>query len=159
MRSGRANVNLLDNIRVSYYGQPTPLNQVAALQVPEARQITIKPWESNLLKEIERAILQSAIGLPPNNDGTLIRLVIPPLTEERRKDLVKTVHKQAEEAKKRIRGFRREANDEVRAHQKGGKITEDEAERSLKQVQKLTDEAEAKVDGIVSRKEKELMEI
>ncbi len=159
VRSGRANVNLLDNLRVPYYGQPTPVSQVAALQVPEARMITIKPWESSLLKEIERAIQQSDLGLTPSNDGTLIRLSIPQLTEERRRDLVKQVKAHGEDAKISARNARRDANGLLKDSQKDGDITEDQLTRGLKQVQDLTDEAVALVDKIVGKKEEELMEV
>ncbi len=159
VRSGRANINLLDNIRVQYYGQPTPLSQVAALQVPEARLITIKPWEKNLLGDIERALQQSTLGLNPSNDGNIIRLSIPPLTEERRKDLVKQVRHQGEEAKIAVRNARRDANGNLRDFQKDSEITEDDLERALKEVQVRTDAATAKVDAIIAEKEEELMEV
>lgn len=159
VRSGRANINLLDNIRVPYYGQPTPLSQMAALQVPEPRMITIKPWESNLLKDIERAILQSDLGLTPSNDGTLIRLHIPPLTEDRRRDLVKQVKGHGEDAKISIRNSRRDANSTLKDLEKDSDITEDDLQRGLKVVQDLTDEAVAKVDAIIAKKETELMEV
>ncbi len=159
VRSGRANINLLDNIRVPYYGQPTPLSQMAALQVPEPRMITIKPWESNLLKDIERAILQSDLGLTPSNDGTLIRLHIPPLTEDRRRDLVKQVKAHGEDAKISIRNSRRDANSTLKDLEKDSDITEDDLQRGLKVVQDLTDAAVAKVDAIITKKEAELMEV
>jgi len=159
VRSGRANINLLDNIRVSYYGQPTPLNQVAALQVPEARTITIKPWESNLLKDIERAIHQSELGITPTNDGTLIRLHVPPLTEERRRKLAKTVRNHGEDAKISIRNARRDANGTLKLLEDESEITEDDLSRALKEVQTLTNAATAKVDGIIEKKEEELMEV
>ncbi|MCA9558111.1 MAG: ribosome recycling factor [Myxococcales bacterium] len=159
VRSGRANINLLDNIRVPYYGQPTPLSQMAALQVPEPRMITIKPWESNLLKDIERAILQSDLGLTPSNDGTLIRLHIPPLTEDRRRDLVKQVKAHGEDAKISIRNSRRDANSTLKDLEKDSDITEDDLQRGLKVVQEMTDEAVARVDTIIAKKETELMEV
>lgn len=159
VRTGRANVKLLDGIRVQYYGQPTPLNQVANLQVPEARLIMIKPWEASLLKEIERAIQQSELGLNPANDGHVIRLRIPQLTEERRRDLVRHVGKLGEDAKVAIRNHRRDANALLKTFEKDSDITEDNLQRALKHVQELTDEATKKVDGIVAEKESELMEV
>ena len=159
VRSGRANPTLLDNIRVSYYGQPTPLNQVAAIQVPEARLITIKPWEANLLKDIERAIQASDLGLNPSNDGTLIRLSIPSLTEESRKKLVKTVHASGENAKVSVRNGRRDANAALKEAEKASDITEDDLARALKQVQTLTDAAVEKIDKIIAAKEKDLLEV
>jgi ribosome recycling factor len=159
VRSGRANVNLLDNIRVSYYGQPTPLNQVASIQVPEPRTISIKPWEKDLLGDVERAIQQSNLGLNPANDGTVIRLSIPPLTEERRKELVKTVQRLGETAKVSARNSRRDANAMLKALQKDGDLTEDELKKSLDKVQGLTDGATETIDGIVGRKNDELMEV
>ena len=159
VRSGRANATLLDNVRVPYYGQPTPLNQVAAIQVPEARLITIKPWEANLLKDIERAIQASDLGLNPSNDGTLIRLSIPSLTEESRKKLVKQVQQSGENAKISIRNGRRDANASLKDAEKANDLTEDDLTRALKHVQTLTDAAIEKVDAIVSVKEKDLLEV
>lgn len=159
VRSGRANPNLLDTIRVPYYGQPTPLSQVAAIQVPEPRMITIKPWESSLLKEIERAILSSDLGITPSNDGTIIRLGIPPLTEERRRDLVKKVHAAGEAAKVAARNHRRDTNKLFQELEKGGDMSEDALARALKQVQTHTDEAIEYIDKVVGGKEKELMEV
>jgi len=157
-RTGRANIGLLDNIRISYYGQTTPLSQVAALNVPDARQITIKPWEASLLKDIERAILKSDLGLNPNNDGTLIRLHIPPLTEETRKKLVRQVHGHGEQGKIAVRSHRREANALIKDLEKESEITEDDRDRALKQVQAFTDEAIKEIDKLISAKEMELME-
>lgn len=159
IRSGRANVNLLDNIRVQYYGQPTLLSQVASLQVPEARLITIKPWEGNLLKDIERAINQSDLGLNPSNDGTIIRLSIPPLTEERRKLLVRQVHRNGEDAKISLRNSRRDANAMLKDLEKESEITEDQLGRGLKEVQKRTDDASTRVDAVIAAKEAELLEV
>ncbi len=159
VRSGRANVNILDNIRVQYYGQPTLLNQVASLQVPEARLITIKPWEQNLLKDIERAIQLSDLGLNPSNDGTIIRLAIPQLTEERRKALVRQVQRSGEDAKVSVRNNRRDANAMLKELEKDSGITEDDLERALKEVQRLTDAATEKVDEVIQAKETELMEV
>jgi ribosome recycling factor len=159
VRTGRANVHLLDGIRVSYYGQPTPLNQVANLQTPEPRMITIKPWDATVLKEIERAIRQSDLGLNPANDGNMIRLSIPPLTEERRKELVKQVRGYGEDAKVVARNHRRDANTLLKDAQKDGDITEDDLNKGLKEVQTRTDAAITKIDQIVADKEKELLDI
>ena len=159
VRGGRANVNLLDNIRVSYYGQPTPLNQVASVQVPEPRVITIKPWEKNLLGDLEKAIHQANLGITPANDGTVIRLNIPPLTEDRRKELVRTVHQHGENARVSVRNSRRDANALLKALQKDGDLTEDDLARALKTVQENTDSATGIIDRIVSEKEGELLEV
>ncbi|MCB9541958.1 MAG: ribosome recycling factor [bacterium] len=159
VRSGRANTNLLDGIRVSYYGQPTPLNQVANLSVPEPRLITIKPWEKNMLGEIEKAIQQANLGINPNNDGVLIRLVIQPLTEERRKQFVKQVREHGEAARVSARNARRDANTLLDGLQKDGDISEDDMHRAKKRVQDHTDEAIKKIDEILAKKEAELMEI
>jgi ribosome recycling factor len=159
VRSGRANVNLLDSIKVPYYGELTALSQVAALQVPEPRMITVKPWEKTMLKEIERAIQQSSLGITPSNDGTLIRLSIPPLTEDRRRDLAKQVVKLGENSKVSVRNSRRDANAMLKALQKDGDLTEDDLKRALDQVQTLTDDAIKQLDQIVKTKEDELMEV
>ncbi len=159
VRTGRANVHLLDGIRVNYYGQPTPLNQVANVQAPEARLITIKPWDTSVLKDIERAILGSDLNLNPANDGNMIRLSIPPLTEERRRDLVKQVRAYGEETKVAIRNHRRDANTMLKDAEKDGDITEDDLNKALKEVQTRTDTAIGKVDTIIGEKEKELLEV
>ncbi|MCA9525018.1 MAG: ribosome recycling factor [Myxococcales bacterium] len=159
VRSGRANPNILDNIRVPYYGQPTPLNQVANIQAPEARMLTVKPFEQSLLKDIERAILQSDLGLNPNNDGQIIRLAVPPLTEERRQKLVKQVHDNGETAKIAIRNARRKANKDLETMEKDSTISEDESKRGQKEVQRLTDDAITEVDRIISAKDADLMDI
>lgn len=159
VRTGRANVNLLDGVRVSYYGQPTPINQVASLQIPEPRMIMIKPWDLSALKDIERALLQSDLGLNPSSDGNLIRLQIPALTEERRKELVRKVHKLGEEAKISVRNNRRDANGLLKNLQRDADISEDDMNRALKKVQDHTDEAVKKVDAIIAEKESELLEI
>lgn len=159
VRSGRANTNLLDGIRVSYYGQPTPLNQVANLSVPEPRMITIKPWEKNMLGEIERAIQQANLGINPSNDGVLIRLVIQPLTEERRKQLVKQVKEHGEAARVSARNARRDANTLLDTLQKDGDLSEDDMHRAKKEVQSRTDDAIKKIDEILAKKEAELMEV
>lgn len=159
VRSGRANVNILDSVRVSYYGQPTPLNQVANLQVPEPRMITIKPWEKSMLSEIEKAIQQANLGFNPSNDGTLLRLAIPPLTEDRRKQLVRQVKEHGENARVSARNARRDANALFDGLEKDGDLSEDGMHRAKKEVQSLTDEAIKKIDAIIAKKEEELMDI
>ena len=159
VRAGRANPKILDKILVEYYGTPTPINQVANIMVPEARMITIQPWDSSLLKEIEKEIQKSDIGINPNNDGKLIRLVFPELTEERRKELVKDVKKIAEESKVAIRAIRRDGIDEAKAMEKESLMTEDELKKAEDQIQKLTDKKIAEIDVITEKKEKEIMSI
>ncbi len=159
VRAGRASVSLLDKVMVEYYGTPTPVNQVASVTVPEPRMIVIQPWEKNLLKDIERAIMKSDLGLNPNSDGSVIRLNLPQLTEERRKELVKTVHKKAEDARVSIRNLRREANDFVKKAEKAKEITEDEAKKANDDIQKMTDKFIKEVDTVMEHKEKEVMEI
>jgi len=159
VRTGRASLALLDDIRVDYYGTPTPLNQVAALAVPEPRLITIQPWEKNLAGEIEKAILKSDLGLNPSSDGQLIRLAFPPLTEERRKEMVKQVKRLGEEAKIAVRNIRREGNDALKKFEKEKEITEDDLKRGEKEVQDVTDDYVARVDKVITEKEKDLMEI
>lgn len=159
VRAGRASVSLLDKVMVEYYGTPTPVNQVASVTVPEPRMIVIQPWEKNLLKDIERAIMKSDLGLNPNSDGSVIRLNLPQLTEERRKELVKTVHKKAEDARVSIRNLRREANDYVKKAEKAKEITEDEAKKANDDIQKMTDKFIKEVDTVMEHKEKEVMEI
>lgn len=159
IRTGRASLSLLDGILVDYYGTPTPISHVATLAVPESRLITIQPWEPKLIPEIEKAIQKSDLGLNPTNDGKVIRVVIPPLTEERRKQIVKHVHKRGEEAKVGLRNIRRDSNDEVKRLEKEEHISEDETRRSMEEIQKITDSYIKKVDEIVSHKEAELMEV
>lgn len=159
VRAGRVSVSLLDKVMVEYYGTPTPVNQVASVTVPEPRMIVIQPWEKNLLKDIERAIMKSDLGLNPNSDGSVIRLNLPQLTEERRKELVKTVHKKAEDARVSIRNLRREANDSVKKAEKAKEITEDEAKKANDDIQKMTDKFIKEVDTVMEHKEKEVMEI
>jgi ribosome recycling factor len=159
VRTGRASLALLDDIRVDYYGTPTPLNQVAAMAVPEPRLITIQPWEKNLSGEIEKAILKADLGLNPSSDGQLIRLVFPPLTEERRKEMVKQVKRLGEEAKIAVRNVRREGNDALKKLEKDKEITEDDLKRGEKEVQDVTDDYVARVDKVIAEKEKDLMEI
>jgi ribosome recycling factor len=159
IRTGRAQLDMLDTVRVNYYGQLVPLNQVAAVSTPDARSFLISPWESSILKEIEQAIVKSDIGMAPINDGKVIRLKVPELTEERRKDLVKQAKKVAEEAKVGIRMVRRDANEEIKAFLKDKLISEDEAKRSESEIQKLTDDHIKKVDQIVTEKEKNIMTV
>jgi ribosome recycling factor len=159
VRTGRASLSILDDVRVDYYGTPTPLNQVGTLSVPEPRMITIQPWEKNLIGEIEKAILKSDLGLNPTSDGQLVRLVFPPLTEERRKEMVKQVKRMGEDAKIAVRNARRDANDALKKLEKDKEISEDELKRSEKEIQDLTDEYVSKVDGIIADKESDLMEI
>ena len=159
VRTGRANVAILDGLRVDYYGTPTPLNQVSSVSAPDPRLITIKPWEKSLIPEIEKVIRSSQLGLNPSSDGEIVRLPMPPLTEERRKDLVKMVKKMAEEAKVALRSARRDANEMLKEFQKDKEITEDEEKLGLKKVQDTTDAAVVKVDEIVAKKEKEILEV
>ena len=159
IRAGRANPHILDKITVDYYGSPTPLQQVANVTVPEARMIQIQPWESSLIKEIEKAILTSDLGLNPNNDGKIIRLVLPELTEERRKELVKDVKKKGEAAKVAVRNIRRDANDALKKWSKAKEISEDEADDLEKAVQKLTDKFITEVDKAVDTKTKEVLTV
>ncbi len=159
VRTGRASTSLLDDIRVDYYGTPTPLNQVATLGVPESRLITIAPWDGSIIPLIEKAILGSDLGLTPSNDGKLVRLPIPALTEERRKEMVKLVKKFGEESKIGIRHVRREAMDQLKALEKEKKITEDDHKHLDKEIQKLTDSYVQKVDEALAHKEKEVMEV
>ncbi len=159
LRTGRASVSLLDKIRVEYYGNETPINQVATISVPEARMIVIQPWDKSVLSSIEKAILKSDLGLPPNNDGKLIRLNFPPLNEERRKTLVKTAKATAEQTKVAIRNVRREAMDELKKMQKSGDISEDQQKDAEAEIQKLTDSFSIEVGTLADAKEKEIMEI
>lgn len=159
VRAGRANPAILNKVKVEYYGVPTPINQVAGISVPEARLIVIQPWDASVLKDIEKAILASDIGINPNNDGKVIRLSFPELTEERRKELVKDIKKTAEESKVAIRSIRRDGIDEAKAMQKEGLLTEDELRDSEDKIQKLTDKKVAEIDSILENKEKEIMSI
>jgi len=158
-RTGRASVSLLDDVRVDYYGTPSPLSQVATLAVPEARLITIQPWEKSLLPEIEKAIYKSDLGLTPSSDGELIRINIPPLTEDRRKEMVKLVKSKCEDAKISIRSARRDANEALKKLEKDKEITEDDLKRSEKSCQDLTDSYVKKSEEVVADKEQELMEV
>ena len=159
LRTGQASLALLDDLKVEYYGNPTPLNQVATLGTPDSQTLTIQPWEAPILKEIEKAIQSSDLGLTPNNDGKMIRLMIPPLTSERRKQLVKLVKKYSEECKVAIRNVRRDINDRLKKAEKNHEISEDENRKSADDVQKLTDKFVAEVDKIYEGKEKDIMDV
>ncbi len=159
VRSGRASLSLLDHITVEYYGTPTPLNQVATLSVPEPTLITAQPWDMSLLSAIEKAIRSSDLGLNPSNDGKLIRIPIPPLTEERRKQLAKHVHKVLEDHRTAIRNIRRDENDVVKKLLKDKKVSEDEERKGLEEVQKLTDQYMAKVEELARKKEEEILTV
>lgn len=159
IRTGRASLGIFEGITVDYYGTPTPINQVATMSVPESRLITIQPWDLKMIAEIEKAILKSDLGLNPSNDGKIIRIAIPPLTEERRKQIIKQVHKRVEEAKIAVRNIRRDSNDEVKKLEKEKKMSEDDAKKTLEEIQKLTDLYIKRTDEINSHKEKELMEV
>ena len=159
VRAGRANPAILNKVKIDYYGTPTPINQVAGVSVPEARLIVIQPWDASILKEIEKAILASDIGINPNNDGKVIRLAFPELNEERRKEIVKDIRKMAEEAKVAVRGARRDGLDEYKAKQKNSEITEDDLKLAENEIQKLTDKNIEKIDKILSDKEVEIMSI
>lgn len=159
IRAGRANPAILNKVKIDYYGTPTPINQVAGVSVPEARLIVIQPWDVSILKDIEKAILASDIGLNPNNDGKVIRLAFPELTEERRKELAKEIRKIAEEAKVSIRAIRRDGIDEAKAKQKNSEITEDELKSAETEIQKITDKYIDEIDKILADKEKEIMSV
>lgn len=159
IRTGRASLALFDDIRVDYYGTPTPLNQMATLSVPEPRLITIQPWDTSMISEIEKAILKSELGLTPASDGKIIRISIPRLTEERRKELVKIVRKMAEGAKVAIRNIRRDANEQLKGLEKNKKISKDELHQWMDKVQKSTDQYIEKVEDVLAAKEKEILEI
>lgn len=159
LRAGRANPSLLDKISVEYYGALTPINQLATITVPEARLLVIQPFDKTSIGNIEKAIQKSDLGLTPTNDGSVIRIAIPALTEERRKELVKLVKKYAEEAKVAVRNVRRDVNDDLKKIQKDGELTEDELRRSTDEVQKLTDKYISEIDAVAENKEKEIMEV
>lgn len=159
IRAGRANPRVLDKIKVDYYGVPSSLQQVANVSVPEARIIQIQPWEKSLLKVIEKAILTSDLGINPNNDGSVIRLIFPELTEERRKELAKDVKKKGENAKVAIRNIRRDANDQIKKDQKAGEISEDEQKSAEDKIQKMTDKYIDKVEKEIDNKTKEIMTV
>ena len=159
IRAGRANPAILNKVKVDYYGVPTPINQVAGISVPEARMIVIQPWDISILKEIEKAILVADIGINPNNDGKIIRLTFPELTEERRKEIVKDIKKLSEESKIAVRAIRRDAMDLAKKEQKDGNMTEDEEKQAEDKIQKLTDKKVAFIDELSSKKEKEIMSV
>ena len=158
IRAGRANPHILDKLKVDYYGTPTPLQQVGNVTVPEARVLMIQPWESKLIKDIEKAILASDIGITPTNDGKSIRLVFPELTEERRKELAKDVKKKGDAAKTAVRNIRRDGNDDLKKQQKAGEITEDQLKTETDKLQKLTDKYIDEINKVYESKEKEIME-
>jgi ribosome recycling factor len=158
-RTGRASTALVERLMIDYYGTQTPLNQLAGISVPEAHQIVIQPWDRGVLGAIEKAIQKSDIGLMPNVDGTVVRLNIPPLTEDRRKDLVKSVHKRMEEAKVEVRNLRRDAADELKKEERDGTVGTDESHRQLDQLQKTTDRWIGEVDRVGASKEQEVMEV
>ena len=158
VRTGRASLTILDGIRVDYYGTQTPLNQMATLSVPESRLIAIQPWDVSVIKEIEKAILKSDLGLTPSNDGKIIRISIPPLTEERRKELVKVINKISEDHKIAVRNIRRDSNELLKGLKKDGDISEDDAFKAQDQVQKITDEHIKQIDDVNKDKEKEILE-
>ncbi|HBR17960.1 MAG: ribosome recycling factor [Deltaproteobacteria bacterium RIFCSPLOWO2_12_FULL_43_16] len=159
LRTGRASLSMLDGIKVDYYGTPTLLNQLATMSVPESRLITIQPWDANILSDIEKAIMNSDLGLTPTNDGKLIRISIPQLTEERRKDIVKVAKKVAEECKIAIRNNRRDANEEVKKLEKDKTISQDDSKKKQAQIQEITDKYIVKIDDILKHREKEIMEV
>ena len=159
IRTGRANTAMLDGVRVNYYGTPTPLPQCAAVAVPEARLITVKPWDKGIIKDIEKAILEANLGYTPMNDGEIIRLPIPPLTEQRRKDIAKQVKAAGEEHKVAVRNVRRDANEKLKVLLKDKKITEDDNKRSQEKVQKETDGGIKEIDELVGKKENEVLEV
>ncbi|MBI4962609.1 MAG: ribosome recycling factor [Desulfomonile tiedjei] len=159
IRTGRASLALLDGLMVDYYGSSTPINQLATLSIPEARQIVIQPWDTNAFTDIEKAILKSELGLTPTNDGKVVRINLPPLTAERRKELVKVVKKMAEEYKVQVRNHRRDANEMLKDMKKEKQISEDDMRRAQERVQKTTDDLIARIDSVLSAKEEEIMEI
>ncbi|MGB2927944.1 MAG: ribosome recycling factor [Desulfobacterales bacterium] len=158
IRTGRASPSILDGIRVEYYGTTTPLNQMASLSIPESRLITVQPWDVSVIKDIEKAILKSDLGLTPSNDGKLIRISIPPLTEERRKELVKIIYKKSEEYRVAVRNIRRDSNELLKGLKKDSDISEDDAFRAQDQVQKITDKHIKLIDDVCKEKEKEILE-
>lgn len=159
VRTGRASLVLFDSVQVNYYGTSTPLKQIATLSIPDSRTVLIQPWDTSQLPEMEKAILGSGLGLTPSNDGKVIRISIPPLTEERRRDLVKLVKKIGEESKVAIRNIRRDTNDELKSLQKDGALTEDALRKAQDEVQKATDQTITKVDEILKKKEAEILEV
>ena len=159
IRAGRANATVLDKVAIDYYGTMTPVAQVGSISSPEPRMLVIQPWDASMLKEIEKAINIANIGINPSNDGKCVRLVIPQVTEERRKELTKTVKKMGEDSKVAVRNLRREANDELKKLEKNHEITEDELKKALDDVQKATDKTTKEIDDIIAAKDKEIMEV
>ncbi|MGH7481486.1 MAG: ribosome recycling factor [Longimicrobiales bacterium] len=159
VRTGKATPTLLDTVRVEAYGSRLPINQVATISAPEPRMVLVQPWDKSLMNEIEKAILASDLGLNPANDGSIIRVPIPPMTEERRKDMVRLLHKLAEEGRIGVRHARQEANKEIKRRQQDGDVSEDDGHREVEQVQKLTDDHIAQIDQMLQQKEKELLEV
>ena len=159
VRAGRANAALLDQISIDYYGSQTPLKNMANIQVPDPRTLTIIPFDPSTLKSIEKAIQASNLGINPTNDGKNIRLVIPPLTEERRKDLTKLIKKMGEESKVAVRNLRRDANDQIKKAEKSGELTEDDVKKDLDEIQKMTDKCMKDIESIIANKDKEIMEL
>jgi len=159
VRTGRASLSMLDGVKVDYYGTLTPLNQMASIAVPESRLITVQPWDVSAIKEVEKGILKANLGLTPSSDGKIVRISIPPLTEERRKQIAKAAHQTAEDYKVALRNIRRDANEDLKSLQKEGDISEDDSFKGQKQVQEITDEFIKKVDEVYTAKEKEILEI
>ena len=159
IRAGKATTNLLDNIKVDYYGTPTPVKQVSSVSTPEVRLLVVQPWEKNMLQPIAKAIQASDLGLNPQDDGQVLKIPIPPLNEDRRKDLVKHTHKLAEEAKIGVRNARRDSNEQLKKAQKAGELPEDDSRRAVDQVQKLHDKYIAQIEEVVKKKEAEVMEV
>lgn len=159
IRAGRANPSVLDKIMVDYYGSPTPINQLAAVSIVEARTLMIQPWDASVLRGIEKAIQTSELGINPQNDGKALRIVFPPLTEDRRREIVKDVHKMAEETKVSVRNVRREAVEKVKAKKKDGELTEDDLKKAEKKIQDITDKSVKEIDKLAAEKEKEVMSL
>ncbi|MBF0201119.1 MAG: ribosome recycling factor [Desulfamplus sp.] len=159
VRTGRASQSMLDGVKVDYYGTLTPLNQMASISVPESRLITVQPWDVSAVKEVEKGILKANLGLTPSSDGKIVRISIPPLTEERRKEIAKSAHQTCEEYKVAVRNIRRDSNENVKSLQKDGEISEDDGFKGQKQVQDITDRYISKIDDIFSAKEKEILEV
>ena len=159
VRTGRANMTMLDGVKVDYYGTLTPLNQMASIAIPESRLITIQPWDMSAIKEVEKGILKANLGLTPSSDGKIIRISIPPLTEDRRKEIAKSVHNTCEEFKVAVRNIRRDSNDNLKSLQKDGDISEDDNFKAQKEVQEITDEFIKKIDKVFAAKEKEVLEL
>ncbi len=159
VRTGRASIHMLDQVKVDYYGTPTPLNQVAQLTTPDANMLVIQPWDASLIAEIEKALRTSDLGFNPNNDGKLVRVPVPPMTEERRRDVVKHLHRVLEDHRTAVRNIRRDGNDLIRKASKDKKISEDEEKRSLDEIQKLTDEEIRRMEEMAKKKEAEVMQV